>query len=79
MTPLGKVAKVWSVIVELLDVDLFELLLGCLGYPAPTPRSSYPALGPQPHKSLNELNLLLFKKSSRYDHVHINFNGVGVI
>ena len=26
------------------------ILIGCLGYPAPSPRPSYPALGPRPPK-----------------------------
>ena len=33
--------------------------LGCLGYPAPGFRPSYPALGP--HKNFNQLNLFLVK------------------
>ena len=34
---------------------------------------------PGPYKSFNKLNLLLVKKSSHYDHVHITFNGLRVI
>ena len=65
----------------------FEYQKGSLGYPAPGLQSSYPplglrssysALGPLPHKSFNQLNLLL-GKVSHYDHVHITFNSLPVI
>ena len=34
--------------------------------------------GPWPYKNFNQLNFP-FLKSSRYDHVHISFNGLRVI
>ena len=41
---------------------------GYLGYPVPNHQPSYLALDPRPHKSFNQVNLLLVKVS-HYDHV----------
>ena len=56
--------------------------LRCLGYPAPSPRPSYLALGswpPAPQK-FSTTSTSSYLKSSHYDHdVHITFNGLRVM
>ena len=57
------------------------LFLGRLGYPAPDPRPSYPALGPRlpaPLK-ISTSSTSSYPKSSHDDHVYITFNGLLVI